>query len=77
MGNMSKPHDLEYLNEAAKAVDALLPDHHGLIIFAVPYKGGDKRLKYISNLSQESAVKVLTEFLNRGCGEGEWLKHVP
>ncbi len=77
MGGMSKSHDLEYLNEAGKAVSALLPDHHGFIILAVPYKGGDKRLKYISNLERESAILVLQEFLKKGCGEDEWLKHVP
>ena len=56
-------------------VNGLLSGHHGFIIMAVPDKGGDRRLKSISNLSQESAVKVLTEFLNRGCGEGVWGTH--
>ena len=71
-----KPHDKEYLNQAAKAVDALLPDHHGYIIFAVPFTGGDKRLKYTSNLSRKDAIKVLKEFLIVGCGEEEWMKHI-
>ncbi len=71
-----KPHDLEYLNDAAKAVDALIPDHHGVIIFVVPFKGGDRRLKYISNLSREDAVQVLKEFLSQNCGEDEWGRHV-
>ena len=70
------PHDKEYLKDAAKAVDALLPDHHGFIILAVPFAGGDRRLKYVSNLKREDAVRVLKEFLNRGCGEDEWMRHV-
>lgn len=70
------PHDKEYLKDAGKAVDALLPDHHGFIIMAVPFAGGDRRLKYVSNLKREDAVRVLKEFLIRCCGEEEWMRHI-
>jgi len=76
--NMSEDsRDKQYLKDAAEAVHALLPDHHGLIILAVPYKGGERRIKYISNLKREDAVKVLKEFLLTACDEDTWLKHVP
>ena len=75
-GMNEKSHDLEYLNDAAKAVDALLPDHHGYIIMAVPFAGGDKRLKYTSNLTRENAVKILKEFLIQACGEEDWMRHI-
>ena len=71
-----KSHDLEYLNDAAKAVDALLPDHHAFIIMAVPLSGGDQRLKYISNISRENAVKILKEFLIQSGDEDKWGRHI-
>lgn len=70
------PHDKQYLRDAADAVLKLLPDHHGYIIMAVPYPGGDRRLKYISNLGRTDAIKVLKEFLISCCGEEDWLKHI-
>lgn len=68
--------DKEYLNLAAKAIDACLPDHHGFILLAVPFKGGDQRVKYISNLKREDAIKVLKEWLIVCSGEEEWMKHL-
>ena len=68
--------DVQYLKDAADAVAALLPDHHGLIIFAVPFKGGDQRVKYISNLKREDAIKMLKEWLIFASGEEEWMKHI-
>ena len=75
-GMNEKSHNLEYLKDAGEAVEAMLPDHHGFIILAVPFKGGDGRLKYISSLKREDAIKVLKEFLISCCGEEEWMKHL-
>jgi hypothetical protein len=68
--------DKNYLNEAAKAIDAALPDHHGFILLAVPLEGGDGRLKYISSLKREDAINVLKEWLIKASGEEEWMKHI-
>ncbi len=68
--------DKQYLSDAGAAVARLLPDHHGFIIMAVPYRGGDQRLKYISNLDRTEAIKVLKEFLIKCCGEEDWMKHI-
>lgn len=69
--------DKDYLNEAAKAVHDKLPDHHGFILMAVPYEGGDGRLKYISNLDRKDAINVLKEWLIRCGHEEDWMKHLP
>lgn len=68
--------DKEYLKEAAKAVHAKLPDHHGFILIAVPHAGGDGRLKYISSLKREDAVNVLKEWLINCGHEEDWMKHL-
>lgn len=75
-GMNGHPHDKQYLADAAGAIDALLPDHHGFLLLAIPFKGGDQRVKYISNLKREDAIKVLKEFLIRCCGEEDWMKHI-
>lgn len=68
--------DKEYLKLAAKAIQEKLPDHHGFILLAVPCEGGDQRLKYISSLRREDAIKVLKEWLINASGEEEWMKHI-
>jgi len=69
--------DKQYLIEAAKAVEAKLPDHEGFILMAIPFKGqGDNRLKYISNLDRADAINVLKEWLIQSSGEEEWMKHL-
>ena len=75
-GMNERPHDKQYLTDAGKAINALLPDHHGFILLAVPFKGGDKRVKYISNLKREDAIKVLKEFMITCCSEEDWMKHI-
>ena len=68
--------DKQYLIEAAKAVEAKLPDHHGFILMAIPREGGDGRLKYISSLKREDAINVLKEWLINCGHEEEWMKHL-
>jgi hypothetical protein len=66
----------EYLQRAAEAVDAALPDHHGFILLAVPFEGGDGRIKYVSSLKREDAILVLKEWLIKCGHEEDWMKHI-
>lgn len=66
----------QYLNDGAKAFQDHLPDHHGFIILAVPFEGGDQRVKYVSNLKREDAIKVLKEWLFRVGEHEEWMKRI-
>lgn len=68
--------DKQYLIDAGKAVEAKLPDHHGFILMAVPFEGGDGCLKYISSLKREDAIRVLKEWLIQCSGEEAWMKHI-
>jgi len=73
---MNNTQDKRYLQLAAEAVHDKLPDHHGFILMAVPFEGGDGRLKYISSLKREDAITVLKEWLIN-CGHKEdWMKHI-
>jgi hypothetical protein len=65
----------QYLNEAAKAIDANLPDTHGFILLAVP-RDADGRLNYISNLDRTDAINVLKEWLIKCGAEEDWMKHI-
>lgn len=67
----------QFLQEAADAVKAKLPDNYGFIILATPFEGqGDKRLVYISNTNREDAINMLKEWLLK-CGAAEdWMKHI-
>lgn len=69
--------DREYLNEAAKAVDAKLPDNTGFILLAIqPDTEGGHRLAYTSSLNRELAILVLKEWLLKAGAEEDWMKHI-
>ncbi len=69
--------DREYLKEAARAVEAKLPDNHGFILLAFPFNGeGSNRLVYMSNAERTGAINVIKEWLLK-CGAAEdWMKHI-
>ena len=69
--------DKEYLQLAANAVMAKLPDNHGFILLTMHFGGGpDNRVQYVSNISREDAVKTLKEFLFRIGAAEDWMKHI-
>ena len=76
-GNNSKIMDKEYLKEAARAVEAKLPDNHGFILLVAPFgEGENNRLTYISSMNRADAINVLKEWLVKASGEEEWMKHI-
>ena len=69
--------DRQFLNDAAHAIKAKLPDNYSFILLASPFDGeGDKRLVYISNARREDVINMLKEWLLK-CGAAEdWMKHI-
>lgn len=69
--------DKEYLKEAARVVEAKLPDNYGFILLVAPFgKGENNRLTYISSMNRVDAINILKEWLVRVGGEEEWMKHI-
>lgn len=69
--------DREYLKEAARAVDAKLPDNHGFILLVAPYgENPDNRLTYIASMQREDAINVMKEFLLKAGASEDWMKHI-
>ena len=69
--------DRDYLKEAARAVDAKLPDNHGFILLVAPFgEGENNRLAYISSMTRATAIACLKEWLIKSRGEEEWMKHI-
>jgi len=69
--------DREYLKEAARAVEAKLPDNHGFILLVAPFgEGDDHRLTYISSMQRKDAVSLLKEWLIKASGPEEWMRHI-
>ena len=69
--------DKAYLKEAARAVEAKLPDNHGFILLVAPFGAGENnRLTYISSMQRADAVNLLKEWLIRASGEEEWMTHI-
>lgn len=67
----------EYMQKAAEAINAVLPDNHGFILLVAPYtEQPDGRLFYISSMSRESAINALKEWLIKASGQEEWMKHI-
>jgi len=77
---MEKPMDRQYLQEAAKAIHARLPDNYTFILLAAPISGSmpdeARRTVYVSNMRREDAIAVLKEWLIKASGEEEWMKHI-
>lgn len=69
------PMNKDYLQEAAKAVQARLPDQHGFILLVTPF-GEGKRLVYVSTFERSDALNVLKEFLLRNDQAENWMKHI-
>ncbi len=70
--------DVEYLKEAARAVNAKLPDNHGFILLVAEYgePKEENRLRYISSMERKTAINVLKEWLIKASGEEEWMRHL-
>lgn len=71
----SNPRDREYLQRAAKAIDAQLPDGFGFILFTFPTGTDQGRITYTANCDRKDCIAALKEWLLRQAPE-EWLKHV-
>lgn len=74
---MKKPLDREFLQDAAAAVHAKLPDNYGFILLAMPFnKEGDGRLVYASNVQRAHAIASLKEWLLRAGAAEDWMEHI-
>lgn len=77
---MSAPLDRKFLQDAAGAVRQKLPDGYAFILLAAPTGApagpGEHRLVYVSDMTRESAISVLKEWLLK-CGAAEdWMRHI-
>lgn len=72
--------DRAFLNEAAQAIHAKLPDNWGFILLAAPPTGTvpetQQRLVYVSNLQRPDAINVLKEWLIKASGPEDWMQHI-
>lgn len=69
--------DKEYLKEAARAVEAKLPDNHGFILLVAPFGSGpNNRLAYIASMQREDAINVMKEFLLKAGAAEDWMRHI-
>lgn len=68
--------DTHYIQLAAEAAKAKLPDNYGILLFAVPLTGGDNRLRYCSSIPREQAIQVVKEWLYHNGVKENWVKHI-
>jgi hypothetical protein len=77
---MSHPMDREFLQLAAQAIHARLPDNWCFILLAAPTTGtvpeSQQRTVYTSNMNRESAIALLKEWLIQASGPEEWMHHI-
>jgi hypothetical protein len=77
MSYQPQPQDKEFMQLAAEAAMAKLPDEHCLILMvADKRKGQESRMYYASNMTRESALNCLKEFLIKAGAEEDWMKHI-
>ena len=67
--------DKDYMREAAKAIEAKLPDKHGFLLLVAPF-GADGRMFYVSSMVLETALNLMKEFLLNSGESEEWMKHI-
>lgn len=76
-GNAAGEMNQQYLNEAAKTIEAKLPDNHGFILLVAPYsEHPDKRLVYISSMRRTDAINALKEWLIKAGATEDWMQHI-
>jgi hypothetical protein len=75
---MNHPLDREYLKDLSRTIANRLPDNHSFILLATQNGegGNDARIYYTSNMTRESAVNCLKEFLIKCGAEEDWMKHL-
>jgi len=54
----------EFMQKAAKSIMEALPKDHGFVLLAFAYDDA-KRIKYASNGSHESVLKLLKDFVEK------------
>lgn len=71
---MSK--DKKYIDDACKAVSAIIPDNHAFIVIAAPTEGqGDNRVCYGSSMERESAISLIKQLLAGWGLDEKWMEH--
>lgn len=67
----------QYLQLAARAISAKLPDNHGFILLVAPFGDDpDRRLTYVSSMRREDAVALLKEWLIKAGAAEDWMQHI-
>jgi hypothetical protein len=69
------PMDKDYLQQAAQAVQAKLPDNHGFLLLVTSY-GEAGRLFYVSSMERESALNLVKEWLLKAGAAEDWMRHI-
>lgn len=68
--------DKQYLQDAAEALHAKLPDNHGFILLAFPFDTDDHRMIYISNAPRTDVINAMKEFLLKAGAAEDWMQHI-
>lgn len=68
--------DKEYLKEAAKALEAKLPDNHGFVVMTFPFNDPNGRVDYTASCSREEGIKLLKAMLFHWGEEENWMRHI-
>lgn len=68
----------EQMQDAARAVQSVLPPGTGFILLAFDFglKPGVGRMDYVANGNREDCVAAMKEFIDKTEGKGRWAKHI-
>jgi hypothetical protein len=70
------PTDSDTMRLIAGDVKRSLPPGYGFFVLVAPFDSEDGRANYVSNMTRETALLVMKEFLLRAGAAEDWMKHI-
>lgn len=70
------PADSDALRLIAGEVKRTLPPGYGFFVLVAPFDCTAGRANYVSNMTRETALLVMKEFLLRAGAAEDWMQHI-
>jgi hypothetical protein len=68
--------DNEVMRRIADSVKCRLPAGYGFFVLVMPFDSTDGRANYVSNITRETALLAMKEFLLRAGAAEDWMQHI-
>lgn len=64
------------MQDIGHAVDERLPEGFGFFVLVAPFNDPAGHSNYVSNITRETAIHLIKEWLIKAGAEEDWMKHI-